>query len=84
MAHFSGVCHKILQGTVMIERRSYNNQIKCTECNRWFHEDDNTLFLKLYSQSRSQNIAAFCSSTCKRKFHNKIFPAVNNAKDIAC
>jgi len=68
----------------MIQRRK-NNQIKCSECSRWFTETDNTLFLKLYSNNRYQNIAVFCSSSCKTKFHNKIFKAVNNTQKVeAC
>ena len=65
----------------MIQRRG--NKIKCSECSRWFVENDNTLFLKLYSNNRPQNIATFCGPTCKSKFHNKIFKSINNVKETA-
>ena len=69
----------------MIEHRVVK-QFRCSMCNKWFNEKDDTLFLTHYSHdSAPQKLAVFCSEKCKKLFNQKIFPTVNNLpKDKAC
>lgn len=62
-------------------------QYKCSQCNRWFNESHKTCYFKIFDQSgQPENVAVFCSSTCKEKFLIKTFYIANNHsfKETVC